>query len=235
MTLKELLYSSPVIPVLVIDVLDDAVPMAEALVRGGLPNLEVTLRTDIALAAVERIVREVPDANVGVGTVRTVDDIRRAWDVGATFAVSPGLTPPLSKLEHSIPLLPGAMTPTEVMTAYDAGFACQKLFPASFAGGADFLRALAGPLPDVTFCPTGGIREDDLPRYLSMPNVACVGGSWLTPEDAIARKDWQMVETLAARAVAIANDQPTAASRSGSASPQAGEEDPGAALENLRT
>ncbi|WP_348672253.1 bifunctional 4-hydroxy-2-oxoglutarate aldolase/2-dehydro-3-deoxy-phosphogluconate aldolase [uncultured Abyssibacter sp.] len=235
MTLKELLYSSPVIPVLVIDSLDDAVPLARALVRGGLPNLEITLRTDVALEAVRKIAREVPDAQVGVGTVRTVDDIRRAWDVGATFAVSPGLTPALLDLEHSIPLLPGAMTPTEIMTAFDAGFRCLKLFPASFAGGADFLRAIAGPLPDVTFCPTGGIREDDLLRYLSMPNVACVGGTWITPKDAVARKDWDMIETLARRAVAIANEQPTAAGRSGSAAPEAGEEDPGAALESLRS
>ena len=234
MTLMELLHAAPVIPVLVIESPDDAVPLAEALVSGGLPNLEITLRTPAALTAIERIARQVPDARVGVGTVRSDADIRAAWDAGASFAVSPGLPPSLRAIEHPIPLLPGVMTPTEVMTAYELGFHAMKLFPAKLAGGSDFLRAIAGPIPDAVFCPTGGIREEDLPRYLALPNVACVGGTWMAPVDALARKDWGLIETLARRAVQIAHDEPTTTGQVAGVQPQAGEEDPGAALETLR-
>lgn len=233
MSILNWLHSAPVIPVLVIDDADHAVPLARALVAGGLPNLEVTLRTDAALEAITRMAREVPDARVGVGTVRNPDDVRRAADAGAVFAVSPGLPPSLREADLPIDLLPGAMTPTEIMTAAEAGFDALKLFPASVAGGEAMLRAIAGPLPDLRFCPTGGVREDTLRRYLALPNVACVGGTWLATADMLARGDWAGIETLARRAVAIANDQPTPATGAGPL-PQAGEEDPGSAIEDLR-
>ncbi len=195
----------PVIPVLVIEDLAYAVPPARALVAGGVRVLEVTLRTPVALAAIRAMADEVPEAIVGVGTLTRPEDFTEARDAGACFGVSPGLTPALiaAAKESGLPLLPGVMTPSEVMTARAAGFHQLKLFPAQPAGGIDMLKALAGPFPDVIFCPTGGISAETAPDYLALPNVGCVGGSWLTPKTALAAEDWNVITALARQAAAL--------------------------------
>ncbi|YCK39176.1 bifunctional 4-hydroxy-2-oxoglutarate aldolase/2-dehydro-3-deoxy-phosphogluconate aldolase [Actinomadura sp. ATCC 39365] len=200
-----LLDLAPVIPVVVIDDVATAVPMAEALVAGGLPVIEVTLRTPAALGAIERIVAEVPGATVGAGTIRTTADISAAVAAGSRFLVSPGTTLSLVEaLESSgVPYLPGAATVSEVMALAERGIKELKFFPAEAAGGVAYLKSLAGPLPDVRFCPTGGIRAESAADYLRLPNVGCVGGSWLTPADALAAGDWARVEKLAAAAAAL--------------------------------
>jgi len=189
----------PVIPVIVIENLADAVPLARALVEGGVRVLEVTLRTPVGMAAVKAIASEVPDAIVGVGTITRPEEFAQSLDAGAQFAVTPGLTPALVDAARKVPLplLPGVMTPTEVIAAKSAGFMELKLFPAQQAGGVAMLKALSGPFPDVTFCPTGGINAATAPEFLALPNVACVGGSWLTPKDAIADGDWEKITELA--------------------------------------
>lgn len=206
MNTLDVMRIGPVIPVIVIDRLDDAVPLARALVAGGIRVLEVTLRTAAALAAVRAIARDVEGAIVGVGTITRVDDFDAALAAGARFGVSPGLTPELAAAARrsGLPLLPGVMTPSDVIAARTAGFEAMKLFPAQQAGGLGMLQALAGPFPDVVFCPTGGIRATDAPHYLAQANVACVGGSWLTPRDAVAAADWQRITTLAREAAALA-------------------------------
>lgn len=231
--IQDVMHGAPVIPVLVVRDLQVAQPLAEALLEGGLPYLEVTLRSDCALAAIEAMA-QLPGVVVGAGTVRSAADLLASAQAGAAFAVSPGLPPALLEAPRPIPLLPGVMTPTEVMRASDAGFRALKLFPARAAGGVDALKAFAGPLPDVEFCPTGGVGEDDMARYLALPNVPCVGGSWLAPDDLIARRDWAAITERARRAVAIACGRPAQASHP--ADPLAGDggEDPGSALEELR-
>ncbi len=198
----EVMRVGPVIPVIVIDELALAVPLAKALVAGGVRVLEVTLRTPVALAAIRAMAREVPEAIVGVGTLTRPEDFTEARDVGARFGVSPGLTPALIEAawESGLPLLPGVMTPSDVIAARLAGFRELKLFPARQAGGIGMLQALAGPFPDVTFCPTGGITAETAPEFLALPNVACVGGSWLTPKTALATGDWEAITALAQRA-----------------------------------
>jgi 2-dehydro-3-deoxyphosphogluconate aldolase/(4S)-4-hydroxy-2-oxoglutarate aldolase len=188
-----------VVPVLVIDRVGDAVPLARALVSGGLPVLEVTLRTEAAWAAIDAMVAEVPDAIVGVGTVLRPEDFARARAAGARFAVSPGLTPALAAAARAsqIPYLPGVMTPGEVMAAVADGHTALKLFPAQQAGGLGMLKALGAVFRDVVFCPTGGITAETLRDYLALPNVACVGGSWVAPSDAIAAGAWDRITTLA--------------------------------------
>ena len=205
MNVLEIMRVSPVIPVIVIDNLAQAVPLAKALVAGGVRVLEVTLRTPVALAAIRVIAREVPEAIVGVGTLTRPEEFTEARDAGACFGVSPGLTPVLIEAarESGLPLLPGVMTPSEVIAARLAGFRELKLFPAQQAGGIGMLQALAGPFPDVTFCPTGGITAETAPDYLALPNVACVGGSWLTPKAALAAGDWEAVTALVRQAVAL--------------------------------
>ncbi|MEU8356542.1 bifunctional 4-hydroxy-2-oxoglutarate aldolase/2-dehydro-3-deoxy-phosphogluconate aldolase [Nonomuraea sp. NPDC048882] len=200
-----LLDLAPVIPVVVIDDVETAVPLARALVAGGLPAIEVTLRTPAAREAIARIAAEVPEATVGAGTVRTADDISASVAAGATFLVSPGTTPSLVEaLEASgVPFLPGAVTVSEAMALAERGIKELKFFPAEAAGGVTYLKSLGGPLPDVRFCPTGGIRVDTAPDYLALPNVGCVGGTWLTPADALAAGDWARVEKLAAEAAAL--------------------------------
>ncbi len=202
----EVLRVGPVIPVIVIEDLAQAVPLAKALVAGGVRVLEVTLRTPAALAAIRAIVREAPEAIVGVGTLTRPEDFTEARDAGARFGVSPGLTPALIKAawESGLPLLPGVMTPSDVIAARLAGFHELKLFPAQQAGGIGTLQALAGPFPDVTFCPTGGITAETAPEFLALPNVACVGGSWLTPKTALAAGDWETITTLAKQASVLA-------------------------------
>ncbi|MEV4089627.1 bifunctional 4-hydroxy-2-oxoglutarate aldolase/2-dehydro-3-deoxy-phosphogluconate aldolase [Nonomuraea fuscirosea] len=200
-----LLDLAPVIPVVVIDDVETAVPLARALVAGGLPAIEVTLRTPAAREAIARIAAEVPEATVGAGTVRTADDISASVAAGARFLVSPGTTPSLVEaLEASgVPFLPGAVTVSEAMALAERGIKELKFFPAEAAGGVTYLKSLGGPLPDVRFCPTGGIRVETAPDYLALPNVGCVGGTWLTPADALASGDWTRVEKLAAEAAAL--------------------------------
>lgn len=199
MRVLDLMRDGPVIPVIVIETLEQAVPLARALVAGGVRVLEVTLRTPVALDAVRAISAEVPDALVGVGTVTTPAQLDAAREAGACFAVSPGLTPALAEAARrgALPLLPGVMTPSEVMRARDAGFTELKLFPAQQAGGAAMLRALHGPFPELKFCPTGGVTPANARDLLALPNVACVGGSWLTPPAALAAGDWAAITALA--------------------------------------
>jgi 2-dehydro-3-deoxyphosphogluconate aldolase / (4S)-4-hydroxy-2-oxoglutarate aldolase len=197
--IRELLRVGPVIPVIVIENLADAVPLAKALVEGGVRVLEVTLRTPAGMAAVKAIASEVGDAIVGVGTITRPEEFAQSLEAGAQFAVTPGLTLALVEAARKVPLplLPGVMTPTEVIAAKSAGFMELKLFPAQQAGGVGMLKALSGPFPDMTFCPTGGINAATAPEFLALPNVACVGGSWLTPKDAIADGDWEKITELA--------------------------------------
>jgi 2-dehydro-3-deoxyphosphogluconate aldolase / (4S)-4-hydroxy-2-oxoglutarate aldolase len=204
MTLLEIMRSASVIPVIAIDDPEHAVPLARALVAGGIRVLEVTLRTEHGLGAI-RAMAQVPGAIVGVGTLTQGAEFAAARDAGAVFGVSPGLTPALIEAARTsgLPLLPGVMTPSEVMAAREAGFRQLKLFPAMQAGGVGMLNAIGGPLPDVTFCPTGGIAIDTAPQFLACKNVACVGGSWLTPKDAILAGDWERITKLAVAASAL--------------------------------
>ncbi|KZE30309.1 bifunctional 4-hydroxy-2-oxoglutarate aldolase/2-dehydro-3-deoxy-phosphogluconate aldolase [Crenobacter luteus] len=201
-----LLQQSPVMPVIVIKELDTAVDLARALVEGGIRSLEVTLRSDAALDAIRAIGAEVPDAIVGVGTVLTPAQLEASLAAGARFAISPGLTPDLAAAARDIdvPFLPGVATPSEAMWAAEQGFSVQKLFPAEAVGGRALLKALAGPLPQLKFCPTGGINLANAPEYLALPNVMCVGGSWLTPEAAVEARDWATITRLAREASALA-------------------------------
>jgi 2-dehydro-3-deoxyphosphogluconate aldolase/(4S)-4-hydroxy-2-oxoglutarate aldolase len=195
----------PVIPVIVIQRLEQAVPLARALVEGGVKVLEVTLRTPVALAAIEAIARAVPEAVVGAGTLRLPADARAARDAGSTFAVSPGYTAALGAAcrEAGLPLLPGVATGSEVMAAMADGLRFLKFFPAVQAGGIPMLKALAGPFPDIAFCPTGGITPETAPQFLALPNVAVCGGSWLTPADAVEQGDWARITRLAREAQAL--------------------------------
>ncbi len=201
----EICALAPVIPVLVIEEAGQARGLAEALVAGGLPALEVTLRTPAALDAI-RAMAEVPGGVVGAGTLLTPEDVRAAKEAGAVFGVSPGATPRLLEAcaEAGLPLLPGAATASEVMALLEQGYHVQKFFPAEAIGGARALAALGGPLPQVSFCPTGGITPALAPDYLKLANVACVGGSWVAPKDAVAAADWAAVTALARDAAALA-------------------------------
>jgi 2-dehydro-3-deoxyphosphogluconate aldolase / (4S)-4-hydroxy-2-oxoglutarate aldolase len=201
----------PVIPVIVIDRLEHAVPMARALVEGGVVVLEVTLRTSAALGAIEAIARAVPDAVVGAGTLRNAADVRAARAAGARFGVSPGYSAVVAAAcrEVGLPLLPGVATASEVMQAADDGFRFLKFFPASAAGGPAVLRAWASPFADIVFCPTGGVSVDSAPAWLALPNVKVVGGSWLTPADALAAQDWPRITQLAAEASALRRPAPS--------------------------
>lgn len=199
MTLLDIMRTSPVIPVIAIDNIDHAVPLAKALVAGGIRVLEVTLRTTHGLPAIRAMAEQVPDAIVGVGTLTQPEEFAAAREAGAVFGVSPGLTPSLidAARKSGLPLLPGVMSPSEVMAARESGFRQLKLFPAVPAGGIGMLNAIAGPLPDVTFCPTGGISQETASQFLACKNVACVGGSWLTPKDAMLAGDWDRITALA--------------------------------------
>jgi len=199
MKIDDILARSPVIPVIVVDRIEQAVPLAEALVEGGLPVLEVTLRSEIAMQAVREIARAVDGAIVGVGTLTRPAQFAEALDAGAEFAVSPGLTDELAAAgrDAGLPFLPGVFTPSEVMYAQQQGFHALKLFPAQQAGGIGMLKALAGPLPAVRFCPTGGIGAGNFADFLELPNVACVGGSWVCPAEAIESHDWRRIAGLA--------------------------------------
>lgn len=195
---------APVIPVLVIEDLDHALPLAQALVAGGLPVLEVTLRTDVALEAI-RIMSQVEGAVAGAGTVLNSAQMEAARAAGARFAVSPGATPAVLDAArlNDMPLLPGAQTCSEIMALLEQGYTVQKFFPAEAIGGAGALKSIAGPLPQVTFCPTGGISATRAPDYLALANVACVGGSWVAPRDAMLAGEWDAITDLARAAAAL--------------------------------
>jgi 2-dehydro-3-deoxyphosphogluconate aldolase/(4S)-4-hydroxy-2-oxoglutarate aldolase len=205
MTPYELMHVGPVIPVIVIHDLATAVPLAKALVAGAVRVLEITLRTPVALDAIRAIASGVTDAIVGVGTIANPADFERSIAAGAQFGVSPGLTPALieAALACRLPLLPGVMTPSDVLAARAAGFTALKLFQAQQAGGTGMLKALAGPFPDVTFCPTGGVTAASAADFLALPNVGCVGGSWLTPNDVVAAGDWTRITALAREAAGL--------------------------------
>ncbi|MEV6808629.1 bifunctional 4-hydroxy-2-oxoglutarate aldolase/2-dehydro-3-deoxy-phosphogluconate aldolase [Streptomyces sp. NPDC017248] len=198
---------APVLPVVVLADAADAVPLARALVAGGLPAIEVTLRTPAALDAVRAIAGAVPDAVVGAGTVLTPEQVRASTAAGARFLVSPGWTEALltAMLGSGVPFLPGVSTTSEVVALLERGVREMKFFPAQAAGGTAYLRSLAGPLPQARFCPTGGIGPQTAPEYLALPNVGCVGGSWMVPADAVAARDWDRVEQLARAAAGLGN------------------------------
>ena len=202
--LRSILSLAPVIPVIILDDVSAARPLAEALVRGGLPVLEITLRTPNALKVMEEMAK-VPGAIVGAGTLRTPAQMQQAVGAGARFLVSPGAAPRLLDAadDMAVPLLPGIGTPTEAMTAAERGYSFLKFFPAEALGGAPVLKAYASPLPDITFCPTGGIDLAKAKTYLALPNVICVGGSWIMPPDAIESGDWTRIEGLAQEAAAL--------------------------------
>ena len=193
--------AAPVIPVLTIDRVEDAQPLARALVAGGLPALEITLRTAAAMEAIAAV-SEVEGAMAGVGTLLTAAQIRDAKSAGATFGVSPGATHSLIEAarEYDLPLLPGAATATEAMRLLEQGFVFQKFFPAEAAGGAPALGSMAGPLPQITFCPTGGVTPENAKTYLALPNTRCVGGSWIAPKALIDAGDWDQITQIARRA-----------------------------------
>jgi len=206
MTLDDIMRSAPVIPVMMIDERAHAVPLARALVKGGLNVLEITLRTDAAIEAIRAITAEVEGAIVGAGTILTPQQLEHVAALRCKFAVSPGFTPALLDAARAspCPLLPGAASASEVMQLMDHGHDRLKFFPAEAAGGASFLKSLASPLPDAKFCPTGGVSLQNAASYLSLPNVLCVGGSWVVPKDAIAAGDWGRITELAAEASGLA-------------------------------
>jgi 2-dehydro-3-deoxyphosphogluconate aldolase/(4S)-4-hydroxy-2-oxoglutarate aldolase len=205
MTIEEILRLSPVMPVVTISDAEHAVPLARALVAGGIRTIEITLRTHAALAAVAAIAKEVPEAVLGVGTVLSARDLKDAHDAGAAFAISPGATPALLEAGHHgpLPFLPAVATASELMAGLEHGFTAFKLFPASLVGGPAALKALAGPFPGARFCPTGGISLTTAPEYLALENVLCVGGSWVAPETAIEAGDFARIEALAREAAAL--------------------------------
>jgi 2-dehydro-3-deoxyphosphogluconate aldolase / (4S)-4-hydroxy-2-oxoglutarate aldolase len=205
MQVKDIMQAASVIPVLEVAALKDAAPLARALAAGGLRVVELTLRTGCALDALNAMQDAAPELIVGMGTVRTAADVSASIASGAAFLVSPGASVDLLKAlaDSGTPSLPGVATASEAMTAFDLGFAAQKFFPAEPAGGVAYLKALAGPLPDIVFCPTGSISAEKAPEYLSLPNVACVGGSWIATKQMIAKGDWAAVEANARRAAAM--------------------------------
>jgi 2-dehydro-3-deoxyphosphogluconate aldolase / (4S)-4-hydroxy-2-oxoglutarate aldolase len=204
-SLRQILQRAPVVPVIVVHDLAHAAPLAEALVAGGLPVLEVTLRTPVALEAISAMRRAVPEAIVGVGTLTNAAQFRAAVDAGAQFGVSPGLTPELAAASRAanLPYLPGVMTPSELLQARAQGFELCKLFPAQQAGGIGMLKALHSVFPEIGFCPTGGVSLANAPEFLALPNVLCVGGSWVAPPALMAAGDWGAIRGLAKEAAAL--------------------------------
>jgi 2-dehydro-3-deoxyphosphogluconate aldolase/(4S)-4-hydroxy-2-oxoglutarate aldolase len=199
-------FSSRVVPVIVLSDAQQAVPLAHALLEGGIDVMEITLRSDVALAAIEAVAKAVPQMHLGAGTVTRASEVPQVIDAGARFALSPGCSEALVDAVRAtgLPFIPGVMTPSEVMRARDHGFTLMKLFPAQQAGGLAMLKALGAPLPDVRFCPTGGVSADNLGEFLALPNVAMVGGSWLTPADALRAGDWARITRLAREACTVA-------------------------------
>jgi len=207
LSVDQILRTAPVIPVMVVERIEDAVPLATALYNGGLKVLEITLRTPCALDAIRAMVDALPeDAIIGAGTVLTPEDLDKAVAAGSKFLVSPGTTPALVEAakKSSVPLLAGVATPTEAMRLYAEGFTHLKFFPAEAAGGVPMLKSIAGPLPQITFCPTGGIDLAKAPTYLALPNVACVGGTWMAPKELMQAGRWDEIERLAREAAGLA-------------------------------
>lgn len=202
MSIENILQAAPVVPVVVINDLEDAVPLATALYNGGLRALEITLRTPVAVEAIKQIKQALPEAFVGTGTVIDKATFNASIEAGADFMVSPGVNDELLALasETDVPFLPGAATPSEVMQLAAKGFKFLKFFPAEAAGGVPMLKSIFGPLPQVKFCPTGGVSLASAPNYLALPNVVCVGGTWMLDKELIANKDWQAIEELARQA-----------------------------------
>ena len=198
-TIREVMTAGPVMPVIVVERVADAVPLAKALVAGGVRVLEVTLRTPVAADAIRAMVDAVPEAIVGAGTIVNADDLRRAQAAGAAFGVSPGATPVLlgAAREAGLPFLPGVMTPSDIIAALDQGYSALKFFPAVPAGGVEMLKAFGGPFASVRFCPTGGISPATAADFLALPNVDCIGGSWLAPKKLIDAGDWDAISALA--------------------------------------
>ncbi|MBU0959946.1 MAG: bifunctional 4-hydroxy-2-oxoglutarate aldolase/2-dehydro-3-deoxy-phosphogluconate aldolase [Proteobacteria bacterium] len=204
---REILENGPVIPVMVIKKVEHAVPLARALVAGGIRVLEIVLRTDSAIDAIRSINAEVPEAITGAGTVVNAHDLAAVTDAGAFFAISPGLTPTLLSAANkgTIPLIPGIATVSELMMGIEQGYNTFKFFPAEAAGGIKILKSIAGPFPQIRFCPTGGISAENYRDYIRLPNVLCVGGSWIVPNDLIEGEDWQGITRMAQEAVAGAH------------------------------
>ncbi|WP_305871489.1 bifunctional 4-hydroxy-2-oxoglutarate aldolase/2-dehydro-3-deoxy-phosphogluconate aldolase [Helicobacter pylori] len=200
----EVLQISPIVPVVVIENIKDAVPLAQSLIEGGIPIIEVTLRSSCALEAIELIAKNVPEMHVGAGTILNLTQLEQAQNRGAEFLISPGLT--ITLLEHAkkknMPLIPGVSSSSEVMQALEWGYNALKFFPAEYCGGVKLLNAFNGPFKGVKFCPTGGISADNMRSYLNLENVLCVGGSWLTPRDLIQNKEWDKITEICKRALA---------------------------------
>ncbi|MCQ2677394.1 bifunctional 4-hydroxy-2-oxoglutarate aldolase/2-dehydro-3-deoxy-phosphogluconate aldolase [Helicobacter pylori] len=200
----EVLQISPIVPVVVIENIKDAVPLAQSLIEGGIPIIEVTLRSSYALEAIELIAKNVPKMRVGAGTILNPTQLEQAQNRGAEFLISPGLT--IKLLEHAkkkdMPLIPGVSSSSEVMQALELGYSALKFFPAEYCGGVKLLNAFNGPFKGVKFCPTGGISADNMRSYLNLENVLCVGGSWLTPKDLIQNKEWDKITEICKRALA---------------------------------
>jgi 2-dehydro-3-deoxyphosphogluconate aldolase/(4S)-4-hydroxy-2-oxoglutarate aldolase len=206
LSIDQILKVAPVVPVMVVERIEDAVPLARALYNGGLKVLEITLRTPCALDAITAMVEALPaDAVIGAGTIITPKDLEAAIKAGSTFLVSPGTTPALIEAAkgNPVPLLAGVATPTEAMNLYVQGFTHQKFFPAEAAGGVPMLKSIGGPLPQITFCPTGGIDLARAPSYLALPNVACVGGTWMAPKELMKAGRWDEIERLAREAASL--------------------------------
>ncbi len=201
----EVLQISPIVPVVVIENIKDAVPLAQSLIEGGIPIIEVTLRSSCALEAIELIAKNVPKMRVGAGTILNLTQLEQAQNRGAEFLISPGLT--IKLLEHAkkkdMPLIPGVSSSSEVMQALELGYSALKFFPAEYCGGVKLLNAFNGPFKEVKFCPTGGISADNMRSYLNLENVLCVGGSWLTPKDLIQNKEWDKITEICKRALAL--------------------------------
>ncbi len=201
----EVLQISPIVPVVVVEDIKDAVPLAQSLIEGGIPIIEVTLRSSCALEAIELIAKNVPKMRVGAGTILNLTQLEQAQNRGAEFLISPGLT--IELLEHAkkkdMPLIPGVSSSSEVMQALELGYNALKFFPAEYCGGVKLLNAFSGPFKGVKFCPTGGISADNMRSYLNLENVLCVGGSWLTPKDLIQNKEWDKITEICKRALAL--------------------------------
>ncbi|MGN8471658.1 bifunctional 4-hydroxy-2-oxoglutarate aldolase/2-dehydro-3-deoxy-phosphogluconate aldolase [Helicobacter pylori] len=201
----EILQISPIVPVVVIENIKDAVPLAQSLIEGGIPIIEVTLRSSCALEAIELIAKNVPKMRVGVGTILNLTQLEQAQNRGAEFLISPGLT--IKLLEHAkkkdMPLIPGVSSSSEVMQALELGYNALKFFPAEYCGGVKLLNAFNGPFKGVKFCPTGGVSVDNMRSYLALENVVCVGGSWLTPKDLVQNKEWDKITEICKRALAL--------------------------------
>ncbi|WP_131127409.1 bifunctional 4-hydroxy-2-oxoglutarate aldolase/2-dehydro-3-deoxy-phosphogluconate aldolase [Helicobacter pylori] len=201
----EVLQISPIVPVVVIENIKDAVPLAQSLIEGGIPIIEVTLRSSCALEAIELIAKNVPKMRVGAGTILNPAQLEQAQNRGAEFLISPGLT--IKLLEHAkkkdMPLIPGVSSSSEVMQALELGYSALKFFPAEYCGGVKLLNAFNGPFKGVKFCPTGGISADNMRSYLNLENVLCVGGSWLTPKNLIQNKEWDKITEICKRALTL--------------------------------